>query len=434
MNNFANKIKAKIYSKTNSSIFKDTFWALLFQGASAVIQVIYFIMVARYLGAEGYGTFEGIKAFSAIIFPFIGLGMNDLMIQYTSRDESKFSQNWGDTLLVFIFSLGIVLLVFFPLIKSLLPPISSLLILLLLLADLVGLKLCNLAGSAFISVHKVKQASQFGIIYVLCKLVAVMFLPVFPIEQRLFAWGFLYFLGSIVPAIVLLILVQKYIGRPRFNIRSFDFSKLKQGIFFAISESSSSINSQVDRTMLVSMSTPKAVGIYGAGYRFIDIGLLPIFAAMGANYARFFKYGESGIKGTLSFARKLLPFACLYGIFAAIALILFSPFATKILGEEFTQSSSVIVWFSPIPLLILLQSLAADTLTGAGFQRFRSFVQVGTAALNVGLNFYLIPLYSWHGAIWATLSSEIFKLVILWVIVIFLYRKITMTRSDKVEI
>jgi len=423
MNNFAKKIRTEIYSKTNSSIFKDTFWALLFQGASAVIQVIYFVMAARYLGAEGYGTFEGIKAFSAIIFPFVGLGMNDLMIQYTSRDESRFSQNWGDTLLVFIFSLGIALFVFFPLIKSLLPAISSLLILLLLLADLAGLKLCNLAGSAFMSVHKVKQASQLGIIYVLCKLVSVMFLPLFPIEQRLFAWGFLYFLGSIFPAIILLILVQKNIGKPKFNIKSFDFSKLKQGIFFSISESASSINSQVDRTMLVSMSTPKAAGIYGAGYRFIDIGLLPIFAAMGANYARFFKHGESGIKGTFGFALKLLPFACLYGILVAIALIIFAPFSTKILGEEFAQSSSVIIWFSPIPLLVLLQSLAADTLTGAGLQRSRSLVQVGTAAFNVSLNFYLIPLYSWHGAIWATLSSEAFKLVGLWLIVFLVYRK-----------
>lgn len=423
MINFANKVRAKIHSKTNSSIFKDNFWALLFQGASAVIQVIYFVLLARYLGAEGYGTFEGIKAFSAIIFPFIGLGMSDLMIQDTSRDQGRFSQNWGDTLLAFVFSLGIALLTLFPLIRSSLPSISSLFILLLLLADLVGLKLCNLAGSAFISVHQVKQSSQFGIIYVLCKLIAVMFLPLFPSEQRLLAWGFLYFLGSIFPAIVLLILVQKHIGKPKVNIRSFNFSKLKEGIFFSISESAAGINSQVDRTMLVSMSTPKAVGIYGAGYRFIDIALLPIFAVMGANYARFFKYGESGIKGTFSFAQKILPFAFLYGIFATVVLITFAPFSTKILGSEFTQSSSVIIWFSPIPLLILLQSLAADTLTGAGFQRPRTLVQIGTAAFNVSLNFYLIPLYSWHGAIWATLSAEVFKLVSLWLIVFLVYRK-----------
>ncbi|NJL48285.1 MAG: hypothetical protein HC929_13390 [Leptolyngbyaceae cyanobacterium SM2_5_2] len=144
---------------------------------------------------------------------------------------------------------------------------------------------------------------------------------------------------------------------------------------------------------------------------------------LGASYARFFKHGEAGIAGTIRFARKLIPIACLYGVICGVILILFAPFVAPLLGEDFAESAQVLIWLSPILLIAGLQYLAADSLTGAGFQRSRSFVQVAAAAVNVGLNLYWIPRYSWQGAIWATLTSELFKLVALWLIVGIVYRR-----------
>ncbi|MGF1568122.1 MAG: oligosaccharide flippase family protein [Nodosilinea sp.] len=423
MANFFNNISNRVVSVCRKSIFKDTSWMLLSKMLGAIVQTAYFILVARYLGAENYGTFEGIKAIWAILFPFIGLGMGDMLVQHVSRDQAKFSRYWGDSLLVFMMSVGVALITIFPLVVMLFPSVSPVFILLVLIADVVGLKLCNYAGLAFISVHKVKRASQFSMIYVVSKLITALFLPLFPEDQRLLAWGFLYCIGSIIPGVILFALVSRNIGKPAFNLKVFNPSQLKQGFFFSLSESASGINAQIDRTMLVSLASPTAAGIYGAGYRFIDMGNIPIFAFLGANYARFFKHGEAGIKGSFGFARKFLPLACLYGAASAGALILFAPLVPKILGDEYVQSSLVLIWFAPLHLITGLQFLAADTLTGAGLQRSRSFIQVGAAILNVSLNFYLIPIYSWQGAIWATLSSECFKLVTLWVVVFFTYQK-----------
>jgi O-antigen/teichoic acid export membrane protein len=58
-----------------------------------------------------------------------------------------------------------------------------------------------------------------------------------------------------------------------------------------------------------------------------------------------------------------------------------------------------------------LQFLVSDALTGAGFQGMRSGIQVCSAVCNVGLNFWLIPLYSWQGAAIATLVAEGLKLI-----------------------
>jgi O-antigen/teichoic acid export membrane protein len=49
---------------------------------------------------------------------------------------------------------------------------------------------------------------------------------------------------------------------------------------------------------------------------------------------------------------------------------------------------------------------AGDTLTGAGYQRYRTASQLSAAALNFGLNLWLIPAYSWHGAAWSSLVTD----------------------------
>ncbi len=417
------RLLKSIISLREKSLVNDSSWMLLNKFLSSVIQVGYFIFVARYLGSKNYGLFEGTKAIWGIIFPFVGLGMGNILIQYVSRDASQFSKTWGDTLLSYFLSFLVTLVVIFPCVAILFKSTPVLFILLVLLGDLVGLKLCGLANSAFIANHQVKQASVYGMLYVVSKFIAAMFLPLFPEDARLIAWGFLYCIGSIIPAIILLWMIQKRFGKPVFNFKSLDINNLKQGFYFSLSDSAGRINSQMDKTMLVVLATPEAAGLYSAGYRFIDMGYLPIFAIQGASYARFFQYGEEGLKGTLRFARTLLPFIIGYGLFTLIALAAFSPLVPRLLGDEFAESGSVLIWLSSVHLMYGLQYLASDSLTGAGFQRSRSFVQVGAALLNIGLNLYLIPLYSWRGAIWATLASEILKVVLLWLIVFFLRRR-----------
>lgn len=413
----------KVLTLKETSLFKDSFWMLLTKVATMAAQIIYFIFVARYLGAENYGLFEGTKAIWAIVFPFIGLGMGDVLIQQVSRDTEKFSFFWGQTLLVCACSVGIALIFVFPLAAYFLPEAPWLFILLILLADVVGLKICTLSAQAFIANHKVKQSAQYGTLYMMIKLIAALFLPLFPEDNRLIAWGFLYCIGSIIPAIVLFTIVQIKFGKPTFNLKSIQFNYLRQGFFFSLSESASGINSLLDRTMLVSMSGPVSAGIYSSGYRFIDMGYMPIFAVQSASYVRFFEHGESGIRNALRFARKLLPLMLIYGALTFATLIFFAPFVPKILGEEYFEASQVLIWLSPIHLIYGLQYLAADSLTGSGFQRSRSFVQVGAAFLNISLNLYLIPIYSWKGAIWATMASEIFKVIAFWSIVLVLYIK-----------
>jgi O-antigen/teichoic acid export membrane protein len=59
-----------------------------------------------------------------------------------------------------------------------------------------------------------------------------------------------------------------------------------------------------------------------------------------------------------------------------------------------------------LPILKAIHYFGADALTGAGYQGLRTILLVAVALVNVVLNLWLIPLYSWRGAAVASLLSD----------------------------
>ncbi|MGB3190018.1 MAG: oligosaccharide flippase family protein [Limnoraphis sp.] len=423
MNPFT-KFKAKLIATFKKSLVRDTFWLLATKVISIFIQAFYFILVARSLGAENFGIFVGVSALGAVVLPFAVLGSGDILIQSVSRDRSRFSEYWGKALVtVFASSLIIttvlVLLAKFFLLRS----VPTVVLVLILTADILGVTLTfHVAGKALAAVDKIKESAIVRIMLTISKfLAAIIMVQLFP-QSNILIWSSLYFLSTLISAFSSVLFVCHLLGKPKFSSLKLK-GDLAQGLYFAISESASSINANIDKTMLVSLSTAEAAGLYAAAYRVIDVGSVPIFSVLGATYVKFFQHGLSGIKGSLGFAKRLLPGIALYGIVAAIGLWLVAPFVPLILGEEYNNAVGTLRWLAPVPFYIGVQYMAADALTGAGFQRSRSIIQVSAAILNVGLNIVLIPLYSWKGAVWATLSSETFKLIALWIIVFVLYKQ-----------
>lgn len=419
------KIISKLKETLGKSLLKDSMWMLSSQITGIFIQGAYFVIVARVLGAEAYGIFVGIASFVKLVFPFVGCGNSDIFLKYVSRDSKLFRGYWGTTLLTsFLFVLGLVPIML-GLVKVIFSPDTSLLLVLfILLADLLGGKVFDLASKAFVACDQFKLNAQSRILFSIGKLLAAVGLLIFFEDGNVVAWGGLYCLGSILPATVSLLTVNKLFGNPVFNLKKYP-PEFTEGFFFAISQSAETVNGQIDRTMLVSLGTADAAGIYAAGYRFIDVGYIIIIAVMSATYTRFLRHGASGIKAGLKFALKLVPVAVGYGILSTITLLSIAPFTASILGAEYAQSAGVLIWLAPIHLIATLQFIAADTLTGAGFHRARSVLQVVAAVINFGANLYLIPRFSWQGAAWATLTSEMFKLITLWLLVFFYHKQET---------
>ncbi len=417
------QIKAKAKNLFRSDLARDTLWMLVSKLFNVVIQAGYFIIVARVLGTKNYGSFIGVTALASILFPFIALGSEHILVKYVSRDKSVFRTYWGNTLILLVgnsLALTAVLLLLSPLIFA--NNISIVSIFLILLADLLCLGLLDISCKALTASARIDKTAQMVMLSSCGKLLAALSLAVFFKQPDINTWAYLYFIASVIMAAVAVILVTKLFGYPHPK-----FSKLKsnirQGIYFSISSSAQNINANLDKTMLASLSTLSATGIYGAAYRFIDVGSVPLSALSGATYTRFFQHGASGIKSSFGFAKTLFPLISIYAVVSVLGYLIFAPFIPIVLGEEFQGAIAALRWLTPLPAIAAFQYLAAETLTGAGHQKARSMVQVTAAVFNILLNLWLIPLYSWEGAAWATLISDSLRLVCLWVILFLIYRQ-----------
>ncbi len=83
-----------------SGLVRNTMWMFLGQGLRLVIQALYFIEIARSLGAANYGAFIGVVALVGIAFPFGALGSGNLLVKNVARDRNHFPAYWGRALAV----------------------------------------------------------------------------------------------------------------------------------------------------------------------------------------------------------------------------------------------------------------------------------------------------------------------------------------------
>jgi len=417
--NLINRFKAL----SNKPMVRGTLWLLLAKGVRIFIQAAYFIIIARALGAEQFGAFAGVLAMVGILAPFSSWGAENVMVKHVARNPGVFCTYWGNTVLMTFLSGGVLLILAQIIGYFILPDsISPLLVLVVSLADLICLRLIDASAKAFLSIDRLDQNARINIILSSKNLISAVLLVTFMAQPTVMAWALLYLISTAIASVQCVGAVSRIAGRPRPDPRLIP-AEMREGFFFCIGQSSQTVYNDIDKTMLASMSTLGATGIYAAAYRIITVAFVPVQSIVAAGYARFFKHGEKGIRGSFSFARRLVPVAGLYSGVCAIALILFAPVIPLILGDEYASAVGAIRWLSPLLFLKSLSYFGADTLTGAGFQGVRSLVQIGIAVLNFLMNLWLIPLFSWKGAAWATLIADGTLVFIIWGLVYYFHRR-----------
>lgn len=417
------KALAKIQQLTNSGRFKDSL--ALFQSfiLQLIVQGIYFVILARTFAPEKYGAYVGIIAIVSIFIPFASWGSEQIIIQNVSRQRSTFREAWGTGILktlvfgsIFI-SLILIVYSFFPI-----PGISLEIVFVVALANLIFLRLNDLVRDSFVGVGMLGYTAKIMFLLSLNRFFGVLVLIALFDHPSLLAWTNIYCFATFCSAVISTYLLVKQVDYPKFV-----FSKigkdLKLGFSFAVGISAQTIYNDLDKSMLAKLSTLESAGIYGAAYHILNVSFTPILSLAMASFRNFFQQGVSGIKGSFALCKKLMPMSLGYSLIAIVGLAVFAPLVPLILGSEYADSATALIWLSPTIFFRTMHIFAADTLTGADLQRVRSGSQVLVAIANALINFWLIPLYSWRGAIWATLISECLLMIVLWSAVYLYSRK-----------
>jgi len=184
---------------------------------------------------------------------------------------------------------------------------------------------------------------------------------------------------------------------------------------------------KVDSIMLSLMKDMTDVGIYGTAYKILEV--LQVFPALflGASFSLVTRYVTTKDERAHSAFQKEFDFLALLGVPIVVGTIVLSEQIISFIagsGGDFIHASTISIAGNPITavtcLRILIFSVGVNFITSLynfmivslGKQKEMIWPTVGFALFNIALNLYLIPKYSYFGAAFSTLFTEILVLSI----------------------
>ncbi len=397
-----------------ASLRKNTAWMLAGRLARILVQAAYFVLLARSLGVSQYGAFIAAASLAGILSPFASVGTGNLLIKHVARDRSAFRRCWAEALATTLVSGALLTGLGLLAARFLLPSSVPLgIVFPLILAELIFARFIDIAGQAFMAFEQLRHTALMLLGLSVARMLAASALMLLYRHPSAAAWANLYLASTIVPAVCSVWLVNLRLGTPlpAYSLRG---RELLQGVFFSISLSAQTIYNDLDKTMLARLSGLMPAGLYGAAYRIIDVAGTPLGALTASTYSRFFQHGNQGLAAAVQFARTLLPTVLLYGLACTALLVLTAPLLLPVLGTQYADSITAVRWLAPIVLLRCVHYMGADALSGADHQGLRSLIQVVVAVTNIALNIYLLPRYSWRGAVGSSLACDALLAVLIW--------------------
>ncbi len=394
---------------------KNTAWSAAGLFARMAIQALYFIIIARKLGVQNYGAFVGVVAIANFFSPFTAWGSHSIMIKKVARDRSAFPAYFGVSLATTVVS-GFILVAISALLTILVfsRSISIWIPLMICVSDLLLARFVDIAAAAFQAFERLRAVAFLQALATGTRLVAaIVLLLFFRTPASAMTWAVLYAASSAVCGAIALALVRRRLGWGTFSLKLMK-GNFREGFYFAVSWAAQGAYNDIDKTLVGRMDSLAAAGFYAAAYRIEDAAYAPVRALLVASYARFFREGARGIRGSLGFGRRLLPWALAYSIVAGVALYLLSPLLPWVFGPGYQETASALRWIALLPFLRAISYLAASVLTGADRQAVRSRFQIGIAVFNFVLNLILIPRFGWVAAAWTSLASDGLCAVCLW--------------------
>ena len=388
-----------------SSIARNGGWIMAGQGVSLVLQAIYFVLLARLLGATEYGIFVGAFAFVNLIGKYSTLGTGGVFLRYVSIDKKQFALFFGNMLLVI--AIGGVAMTAIMVVAGthLLNPKSAAVVLLAALSNCFGLQITTCTAQIFQAMEKMRITALLNLSNSFVRTLAAAALFVTIHHATAWQWALTSTIVSLAGAIVALGIVAFSFSGPQFSL-SLLRKRFVEGCEFAFASSTTSAYNDLDKSMLSHYGMNAANGIYTLAYRAVDIATLPIVSLRDAAMPHLFRKGAVGLGEAADFAWRLWRRTFLVSLAMSAGMFLFAPLAAQFAGKGFGEVALAMRWLCLIPIFRSVHEISGSALTGSGFQRYRTGTQICAVLLNLVLNLWLIPRYSWHGAAWSSLVTD----------------------------
>jgi len=401
-----------------ASTAKNTFYLLTAYIYQKLISLFYFILLARYLGADNFGKYTFALSFVALFSVIMDFGLFSVLTREIARDRTKTDKYFGNvltfSLLAGLFVLILVCVLInvlgYPLVTRQLVYMTGLIIFLDTLAlsfYFVFRGRLNMKYEALgIVIHKTALlAVGLVLIFVKANLV-LMLLPLLVASC--------FYLGNAV------FFLKRKLGIwpvPRFDKRTLK-SLLRLSWPFFIAAVFAKLYSTSDTILLSYLVDDKAVGWYNAAQKLVNAFLLLIAGSLSSALYPSLSYYFVRSKQELN---KLFTRAVFYLMLITVPLvfgllILSRPIILFIYGAGYSPAVLVLALLSCSIPFMFLDFIMVSLLNACEKQKINTVIHGLGVGIFIILNLILIPVLSYIGAALAVFGGFliIFVLELVW--------------------
>ncbi len=384
---------------------------------TAICGFLWTIIIARYLGASNLGILSFAISLSLVFGMFMDFGISQLLIRDVSREHDLLPNILNNAIPLKIIS-SILVIIFIGLILYLKGD-TKIVITVCLLMGIENLFVnMNLIFSSVFQAHEKMAYTAKGTLINSLTLLSLVIICAY-LNLGLIGITLSYLISYIISYLYLRIQVSRKIYSPKYKF-NFKYWKLliKRSIPFGLMSLFNNIYFNIDMAMLGFLTTAFSTGIYNASYKIITIlttlytvytaVIFPVMSKLYKNSDNLLKLSyEKSVKYLL-----LISIPISIGVFVYAESIIILTY-----GKSYISSSTIIqILIFTIPFLFINGS--GGLLLNSTHKEITNTKIYGTAVLvNIILNLFLITQYKELGAAIATLLSEIYIFLLMFILI-----------------
>ncbi|MEJ5349315.1 MAG: lipopolysaccharide biosynthesis protein [Desulfosoma sp.] len=387
------------FARDGARIF---FWL----GLRAAFQAVTVVLLARWLGASGYGVFVAALAVASFFTPIAAMGMPAVLLRDGARHCDRLP--W---LLMRSLRLSLLAIIACVIMATLaqrwsLPPSAPLWALVFLAAG-------EIAGGAWTEIfartaQAKAQSHRFGAILAglaAVRLSALLFLAALGPPTPC-AWMLAFGLSSLVYVALLTLGAWPLLG----HIKQAGFAPttwketgpaVREGFPFVTGALAFRLQAEFNKPVLAHLGYAQA-GAFSIAQRAVDFAALPLAALQEALWPRFFAAANPRQRAIRTGALLVLLAAA-----TGSALALAAPLLPSLLGHDYQEAGQVLVWLALLPALQVCRNLGNAWLMALGYSHLLTVVYVLAAVAGVTSTLMWVPRYGLHGAMAAAYSGDL---------------------------
>ncbi|MBI2217745.1 MAG: flippase [Candidatus Rokubacteria bacterium] len=374
------------------------------------------VMLVRYLGVERLGQFHYASTFASLFGLLASLGLPILLTRDAARDKTSAGSALGAVMVLqgALSLLSLVLIVVSGVLFN--PPELALPIAILG----VGVAVHALATPSVAVLNAFERMDISAAIDVGGTLLRVaLILVAIRLGLDLVGLVLVLALSPIAYLVATRLAADRCATRPRIDVNVARLrALLVSTVPFALMVVFNNLYFRIDIIMLEKMRGDAAVGVYSAAYKFVDALLLIGSNIAGVLYPRMAALSGPDPRELRRTVETAFRFMAALGVPSASAMTILAPWLVpSLFGEGFGASVlalQVLIW--AIALMFMYMPLV-HCLNAIGREWQWVLVLILNTAINIGLNFVLIPWYGTVGAAASTVLCEGAGLVLVaWVV------------------